>query len=356
MKKLFSLLLSLLLLLSLAGCSKEEVKEEKKVTTYVVAEQKTYSQNGELYSTATFQYDDHGRPTVIELRYTNGQTHRAELTYDKHGNLIREETILIIGDKESHSVDVYSLSYSAGRLTHCDILDKNGEISAGMDMHYDRKGNLVLVEYDENYTQKLMLCWHSFEYNAEGQLTRETQCAQYPMNSIEGIEGYYYSVRRVDYSYDDSGNLSYYSFSAVNSDTLVVHDLADGLEFRPGSEQYAFATDKDGHLYCTGREPDPNLVSGQFSIFDMLDAENLDEHGNLVKWGRNTEFSYQAIELTKSDARIAKRMMHGINATMNPYIIWSCMDPIFLECMPIVLHVPLLHFHFYYLIPYPLFE
>jgi YD repeat-containing protein len=127
MKKLFSLLLSLLLLLSLAGCSKEEVKEEKKVTTYVVAEQKTYSQNGELYSTTTFQYDDHGRPTVIELRYTNGRTHRAELTYDKHGNLIREETILIIGDKESHSVDVYSLSYSAGRLTHCDILDENGE-------------------------------------------------------------------------------------------------------------------------------------------------------------------------------------------------------------------------------------
>lgn len=360
MKQFFGILLCLCLLLSMAACARETEQEqapeeEKKITVYVVTEQKNYSPTGELGSTATFQYDDYGRPTVIELQYANGRTQRAELTYDKQGNLIREAFTQIVGDHESSSVDSYALSYTDGRLTHCDLIDKYGEIAAGMDLHYDRKGNLVLVEYDEDYRNNLMLCWHSFEYNDEGQLTRETQCAQYPTQSIDGIKGYQYSVHRVDYSYDDSGNLSYYSFSTAKPDTLVAHDRTDGLEFKPGSDQYAFATDKDGHLYCTGREPDPDLVSGQFSIFDMIGAENLDEHGNLVKWGSNTEYSYQAIELTESDARIAKRMMHGISATMNSYVVYACMDPIFLECSPIILYAPFLKFQFYYLIPYPQF-
>ena len=355
MKHLFALALALLMLPSMAGCGRNENAEEAKTPLYVVTEQKNYSTD-KLSSVSTFQYDDHGRPTAIELTYTDGTIRRSELTYDEYGNRIQEKITYKMTDTAEWITHVtnYTLTYTDGRITHCESSD-NGEPIGSMDLHYDSIGNLVLVEYDANYVEKLRICWNSFEYDATGRLIQETTCRSYPNYDSGGIEGCYYAIHRVDYSYDSSGNLSHYSASNAVSNDPVAYNQADSLEYNPTGDQWTFVTDKDGHLVCNNLKPDSDYTNEQFSIMDSLKSEScvFDDHGNLVKTS-GTEYSYQAIELRTSDAQIAKRLMHGIAEGINSSTFFACMDPLFLRICPMVLYVPQSYFPFYYLIPYPM--
>ena len=358
MKRVFSILLALCLLLSLVACGQTNSEDESnEVTMHVVTEQKNYS-NDQLSSTSTFTYDDHGRPTVVQWERTDGAIYRSEMTYDEHGNRTREaHSTCQPGSTELiTTTHDYALTYTDNLLTHCDYYF-NSQLAGGMDMHYDKDGNLILVQYDETYTENHRACWHSFEYDANGKLIRETNCSQMPMGpDSSGNMCYFYSLHRIDYSYDQSGNLSCYSSSMAQANDPVAHDQTDTLEFQAGENQYTFSTDKDGYLVWDDSEPDSNYTSGQFSILDEMknDGYGFDENNNLVKSSGGTEFSYQSMELSKSDAKIAKRLIHGIARSMNAYIVFACMDPMSLYLCPVMLYIPSTYFPFYYLIPYPM--
>ena len=96
MKKVLATMLFLCLLLSLAACA------GKKERIYVVTAQKNYK-NGEIVSTATFEYDDLGRPTAISFERADGTGRKSELTYDKAGNLISELDTYLYADNSENN-------------------------------------------------------------------------------------------------------------------------------------------------------------------------------------------------------------------------------------------------------------
>ncbi len=355
MKKLFAIAMALCLLFSLSACEEDPQTNEEQIplmTMYVVAEQKNYS-NGELTSTSAFEYDAWGRPVKVEWVSKEGDLRRSELTYDEHGNRTQELfTVQMSGNTVVNQYD-YDLTYQEGQLTHCDC-SQNGNLVGGMDLHYDEKGNLVLVQYDETYTENRFLCWHTFEYDAEGRLIRETQCKKLPM----GEKQYGYYLYRVDYSYDSNGNLSFYSLSSARTDTPVAHNETQDITFTATRDQYAFACDQDGYLIYIGSTPDAQRPEDPFSVFDEVgEGVVLDENSNLVRIESDgvveTEYVYKAIEVTETEKETAKQLMHGVSESMMPYAMFANMNPAEQYLIPIILSVPQLYSPFYYLVPYP---
>lgn len=353
MRKWLAITLVLCMLLPLTGCDGLFEKEEK-VTLYVVTEQKNYTKES-LSSVSTFEYDDHGRPTVVQFERSDETTYRSELIYDEHGNCTRETYSFRLsgGNEWSTYVYDYSLTYTDGRITHCDRFG-NEELIGGMDLQYDSNGYLVLVDYDDTYVQHSYICWQSFAYDSAGRLIREMICRRLP-GGLGETDNYVYSYTQVEYSYDDNGNLSTCSVTGADSTGLVEPDQTDSLDFQHAGERFAFATDRDGYLMWVGSEPNPDYPNGQFSVMENLEKESFvfDEHGNLVK-SVGSEFSYQAMELSESDAQMAKRLMHGIASGLNAYSYFACMDPLYIHTGALRLYTAYTYFPFYYLIPYPM--
>lgn len=354
MKRVIAVVFALCLLVSLAACGKPNNQStEKKETMYVLTEQKGY-QNGQPYATTTYQYDACGRPLEIRCIVENGDLYLSQLTYDANGNITQEKLSFVYA-KTGETMDRqhnYGLTYVDGKLTHCDYT-YNQDAVGGMDLSYDEKGNLVLVEYDDAYEEKLRFVWHLFEYDAEGRLIRETQCTN--MSMADGAPQYHFS--RIEYGYDADILSSIRHFAAI-TDYTVDHSKIGTVEFREIDTEYAFSTDKNGYLVYVGREPDPDYPNGQFSIFDFIDTDEFvfDEHGNLVKINNDgilwAEYTYAAIEVTSEEAQTAKQMMHGISPSMDG--IYVCMDPLFRQLGPMMLYHAPISFVFYYLIPYPM--
>ena len=355
MKRIFALMFALCILLSLAACKDSGSGSEEKVTIYVVTEQKIY-RNGELTVTAAFEYDDHGRPTVMGFELADGSGRKSELTYDEYGNLIGDtRTYLYADNSENHSQQInWNLTYTEGLLTRA---ERNLD-GYTFTFSYNKKRQLVLVEYSQPEEGMGPSFWQSYDYDADGKLIRETRC---------GIQGGEYIYSRYCYFYDEQGRFIEQYYCSAVSDTRLDPDALDQLDFKVSPVEHFFLYyDEEGKLAYVGNGPEDTYPGGSAAIYSD-EQYTFDENGNLVRVDQGKgfgnsgsswiEYTYKAIEVSKSDAIMHKRLLHGISQFTLSYTDKNTMDPLFWEMCPIMLYVNnLQNMNFYYLIPYPQFE
>ena len=346
MKKVLATMLFLCLLLSLAACA------GKKERIYVVTAQKNYK-NGEIVSTATFEYDDLGRPTAISFERADGTGRKSELTYDKAGNLISElDTYLYADNSENNSQQLdWNLTYTDDLLTRAEKI--YGDETYVLKFSYNDKGQLTQVEYPQPAEGKGGDSWQTYAYNEDGRLTQETRC------SYRGGGGNNYA--RVCYVYDAQGRLTEQYFCYAESDSPVDPESQDELDFKVSPlEHFYFYYDEEGKLAYIGESEEDAYPGGSAPIYSDEDY-TFDTNGNLVRVQRGpnewVEYTYEAIEMRKSDVVMHKRLIHGISKFMLSYTENNTMDPLFWAmCPPALYSSHLCSMQFYYLIPYPQFE
>lgn len=352
MKKLFAFALVLLLLLSMAACKSAG---NSIVTVYVVTEQRDYK-NGELVNTATFEYDEHGRPTVVGFKKADGSGLKSELKYDKHGNLIQQINSTIYGGDQPDMVQQsdWDMTYTGDLLTRV----QRQQDGYGLDFQYDKNGRLVLLQYPELKEGMDGSIWQNYEYDNEDRLIRETRCK---------YQGQEFIYSRVSYFYDDAGRLIEQYFSSAASDTQAAPEEMDTLSFEISPyEHYFFYYDGEGNFAYVGDGAEDTYDGGKADIYSD-EKYVFDENGNLIQVigsrglgetePSRTEYTYKAMELTQSDAVMHKRLIHGISNFTLGYTANNTMDPLFWAMCPSTLYqYKLCVGTFYYLIPYPQFE
>ena len=357
MKKALTVILALCLLLSLAACAESGIGSNKKVRIYVVTEQKIY-ENGELVCSATFEYDDHGRPTVVGFVMADGTGRKSELTYDKQGNLVGDaRTYLYANSSENRTQQTdWTLTYTDGLLTRAER--PHGDKTYALDFSYNDDEQLILAEYPHPDEGMGPYFWQSYDYDADGKLIRETRC------SIQNGE-YIYS--RYCYFYDEQGRFVEQYYCSAVSDTRLGPEALDQLDFKVSPYEHFFLYyDEEGRLAYIGDGAEDTYPGGRAEIYSD-ENYTFDENGNLVrieqgkKLGHDepswTEFTYKAIELTESDAVMHKRLIHGISNFTLSYTANNTMDPLFWEMCPTMLYSNNLQsMNFYYMLPYPQFE
>lgn len=356
MKRLVVLILTGCLLLSLASCS----LLQKKQTLYVVTGQKQYV-DGQLQSSATFEYDDHGRPLAVEMQRTNAGYMKSELTYDQYGNVIRETVEQYHPDYLSFQYQDTAdcrLSYTKGLLTRAELM-QDGERISELILHYDDQDRLILVEYDPQKEDKIGGTWQNFSYDRDGNLIRETWCR---MIKLRGRWQCRYD--QIRYSYDDQGRLTELCrlSSQETTEQILLPEETETLEFIVSDKyHYFFYYDSEGRLAYVGDGAEDTYPGGSADVYSDKNY-TFDENGNLVRVqydeGRWVEYTYEAIQVSREDAVMAKRLMHGAHGETT--IIeesYTIMDPLFWEVCPATLyHYRLWDMPFYYLIPYPQYE
>ena len=357
MKKSCALLLCLCLLLSLTACSTEKdsqkEKEEEKITVYLVSGQKSYQKGGRRTS-ATMEYDEKGRPTVINIEMSTGTEIKSEVTYDKHGNKIREECTQTFDKRTTTTITEQNFTYLGGKATHCDY-SFDGNTRGGFDLKYDKNGRLILITYDEAYTTSMLLAWHSFAYDDDGRLIRETMC-RYQPDLMTGNN--YYQLTQCRYEYNDENRSMYFSMAGGR---------CGAEEPKPGAENelkleeiennaYTYFYNKSGQLVgvLPGREAESEFGNKP----DLFEDEcyTFDKHGNLLSYEygeTRTEYTYIKLELTKQEAELSWRMCHGICEGANAHLLSAKQDPVYVDIAPIVMYIPTLYSPVYYLVPYP---
>lgn len=361
MKQFFGILLCLCLLLSMAACERNEAQEqapeeEKKITFYLVTEQKTYT-NGQLSASAAFTYDAHGRPLVMQLQNMGGKTLRCQITYDEQGNPIRENVQQQYPDMaEPYTYDVeFVPTYENGRLTAIrqSTVSSDGTSSETVNtqLHYDSEGHLILAEYTGNTQYR----WNSYVYDGEGRLVQETRCM---CNQLGVMISYVY--RRAIYTYDSEGRLVEHQAVYALSDRLMTQQEADALTYENAAGDHVyFYYGSDGRLIRTSGIPMTPAPDESQSIYHN-DQCSFDENGNLIRVQQGadswTEYTYAAIEITEEEAVMAKRLMHGVSSHIANYNYLACMDPKYAQQIPLTLYLPTVgYMHHYYLIDYPQF-
>ena len=368
MKRFFATILALLLLLSLAACgesdSGEDAGKKKKVTIYVVTEQKIYV-NGELSSTATFQYDDRGRPTEVGFLKADGSGRKSQLSYDKKGNRVGDihTQSFASGEQYEQKVD-WNLTYTHGLLTQAEM-PRGEDAPYVLKFQYDEEKQLTLVEYPQPELGVSGYLWQSYAYDEAGRLTRETRCTFYPDGYGSELPTYTYS--QVRYFYDEQGRLTEQCFCSAQTTTDTAPEALDTLDFQVSPyEHYFFYYDEAGKLAYIGNGEEDTYPGGSAEIYSD-ERYTFDENGNLVrveqskKLGQDqpswTEYTYKAIEASKSDAVMHRRLIHGISNFTLSYTVYNTMDPLFWAMCPAALYsYHLCSMPFYYLIPYPQFE
>lgn len=364
MKRVFALMFALCMLLSLAACKDSGSEAEEKVTIYVVMEQKNY-ENGELVNTATFEYDGHGRPTVVGFEKADGFGRKSELTYDEQGNLVgglHTQLQANGGGSFSQSAD-WNLTYTNGMLTRAEHTG-NGYV---YNFQYNDRKQLVLAKFPEPEEGMGSDLWQFYVYDKNGRLSQEIRCSAYVSGGVGLNVTFTYHYSQVCYFYDDQGRLQEQRFCNARSDTYVGYDDLEQLDFAVGAlGPYFFYYDDEGKLAYIGIGAEDTYPGGSAEIYSD-EKYTFDENGNLVRvdqgkgWGQSepswTEYTYKAITVSKSDASIHKRMAHGISYLTLPYTVYNTMDPLFWEMCPNDLYNHIMcSMTFYYLIPYPQFD
>lgn len=354
MKKVLAFVLALTLLLAFVGCKK---KAEEKVTIYVVTSQKMYV-NGTLSDETTFTYDSKGRPLTIQWTNERGNTTKSEMTYDAHGNRTKETVTQIASgsDKVSEYEYEYGTTYKGDQLTGMARPYKDSSVN--MELSYNKKGQLVKVvceipdELQNGSGNYYYEVWYSFAYDDAGRLISETVCTHYCSNGSS-----YERLSRVCYSYDQDGKLTEYSSHSAQSDEPVTPEEADTLAFENNeSHHYFFFYTSDGKLDyvedVAGNKQDGAAIYSNPNY-------TFDEQGNLlsvVDGNKKTEYTYTAMEVSKSDAEMAKRLMHGISQKFMGMFNYAVMDPLFWTMCPATVYGPYLRCPVYYLVPNPLWQ
>ncbi len=378
MKRLLATLLMLCMLFSITACGDETAPHvqgsdtQKTLIIYVVTEQKNYT-NGELTSSATFQYDACGRPTVIERKQYHDDTsygdmiEKLELTYDEHGNRIRQvytEAYPDIDTTRQRQID-FALTYTNGALTHCDYSSgSENETFLGYDLQYDAQGRLIQVTY--NYTEEEIepstgrTCWESYTYDKNGKLVAETVCTQSASGDYYMGITVSYSLQRVCYTYNEKGQVTERYLMGTRQDKPISPDEAEKLTYNRPSEQFYFYYDGKGKLARTASGAEYDHDGSSAAIY--TDPQyTFDEHGNLLRFQKSddnwVEYTYMAMEVRSSDAEMAKHLMHGIDKTMRRYMELSLMDPLYWTIGPKYLYYNDVCVNdFYYLVANPLWQ
>ncbi len=329
---------------------------EEKVTVYMITEQKIYV-NGELDSTATFRYDDHGRPTEVGFVKADGSGKKAELSYDEAGNLIGERNTHLYENVEEGVQQLdWNLTYDEGLLTRAERTFED-QIYV-LNFSYNDDGQLILVEYPHPEEGVGGYFWQSYDYDADGKLIRETCCHR---------QNGEYRYSRYCYFYDEQGRMAEQYYCSAGSDTRLDPETLVQLDFKISPyEHFFFYYDDEGRLAHVGDGEEDAYLGGSAQIYSD-EKYTFDANGNLVrkedgkKLGHDapswTEYTYQAMELSKSDAIMHKRLIHGISKFILSYTLNNTQDPLFWEMCPKMLYSNnLQNMTFYYLLPYSQFE
>ena len=346
MRKLFATILLIGILLGMTACN----RPDRLTTVYVVVGQKNYVK-GELSSSASFRYDDHGRPVMVEVLMADGSGEKVELQYDQYGNRAKQIiTLKRANVAEGHGVPTdWNLTYADGLLTHAEMIyDGEDTPQYIIDFYYDGHQRLVLAEYGYpnggGYTR-----WLSYAYDKDGRLIHETRCAP---------NGSKFSYSRFCYIYDAKGRLIEQYGAFANTKEVLPTEEADALEFTVKDvEHFFFYYDQEGKLAYVGDGADDTYSGGSAAIYSD-ERYTFDDNGNLlrVQQGEDSwvEFTYEAMEMRQSDAAMHRRLCHGIDGFIPPYLTYAIMDPVFWELCPKLLYGHHLWLEpFYYLVPYP---
>ncbi len=259
MKKLFSLFLCLCLLLGLTACGSRKKAEQPDNKTYLVSMQKTLQADKVTHS-ASFTYDEKGRPILIEVEMGKDRRMAAEIVYDSHGNKIAEFYNNFQNNTQIQQEIHYDLTYTNDQITHCTMSVFNGNkvTDMGFDLHYDSAGRLTLLTYDDHYTVQRQCVWHSFTYDASGRLIRETQCRKFASASLANPADTY-RLTQCRYDYTNDGKVMNFGVYTAETTTPVTPDTLDGLTFVPTPDAYAFCFDDAGKLMYVGSGPLPSM-------------------------------------------------------------------------------------------------
>ena len=357
MKKLFTLLLCLCLLLSMAACgSKKDAEEkEKMVSYYVVTSEKHYNKD-ELTSSAEFTYDSKGRPLTMKIEMVGTRTTETKLSYDKNGNKIRETytyTDLATG-LTSTTDEIYELTYEGDKLTHCTITDQAGD-SRGFDLRYDDQGRLLRVDYDEAYTQAMLDLWHTYEYDDQGRLIKETSCKKMVTGLSITAASMVYSVVQMRYQYGEDNNVFYTEYTARFLEEVTPETLQEQV-LEKKTEQYNYCFDKDGKVIYVGTDEE-DVYKEEYGTLMDDDRYTFDAHGNLLSYVNGearVEYTYEKRELTRKEAEMANRLAHGAFSFMTQYMMFGKLDPLYVDVAPLIYYAPYLRNPVYYLAPCPL--
>ena len=340
----------------IAGCT--ATGPQPKVTIYVVTEQKNYTKN-ELESTASFQYDAHGRPTTVGFAMADGSGRKCEIAYDEAGNMVwHQKTRTYTDGEESVQEWNWNLTYTDGLLTKAERPKDDGTAYT-LHFRHDDAGRLVLVEYPEPEKGASGYIWQNYVYDENGRLTSETRCIFYAVG-LFGAHGYY-QCSRVCYMYDENGKLTEQYFCSAQSDDEIAPEELDELDFRVSPfEHFFFYYDEEGKLAYVGDGADDTYSGGSATIYSD-ENYTFDENGNLVRVQIDShswvEYTYKAIEINESDVIMHKRLIHGISDFALSNTKNNTMDPLFWAmCPPALYFYNLCSMEFYYLIPYPQFE
>lgn len=266
----------------------------------------------------------------------SGRVTSYNLEYDDHGNLIRREDFpqredgaafnfsLILNYAYDKHNNLTEYGYQDEPLREFDYrYDEDGRIteytetyptgsSVTCELSYDRKGNLILAEYDydltEGVSQPAWARWQSYEYDRQNRLTAEVFCDEYDYAGEN-----YFRMYRCEYDYDKRGNVMQYRVLYCETDDPDDPDYEE-------AEVMTLSYDEEDHLAEV--EYEIQGASRMMEVEYEYDRDGnlkpadggtytFDENGNLIcieyESGAKAEFTYEAFTVSRGEAKLLSR-------------------------------------------------
>lgn len=314
MKKLFSIFIILCMLLPLTACG-----WEKTVTFYVPTEQRVYF-NGELDHTILYQYDDRARVVRAEMvqeHATYGTySEITEFTYDEHGTISKIVGETVCQDANIHFgpyITEYTLTYTDDRLTSYTRNEEGDYEYPTAEFEYDSKGRITQINYVYESEEMKALTgreeWQKYVYDKKGNLIQEYGCYRQRNSEL----AYKSIINYLEYGYDKDGKLTTIDWKFHLSEELMSADQVGELEFSD-RDQFFLYYDTEGKLACVNKQEEITHDGSPSTVYSNPD-NTFDEHGNLIRFQYGNrgyiEYTYQAMEVTESDARMARQLMNS---------------------------------------------
>ncbi|MBQ9762643.1 MAG: hypothetical protein IJV82_06145 [Oscillospiraceae bacterium] len=376
MKRRFALLLALVMVLSMAACSKEKNENPQKeegdglVSVWLCTSETAYEADGSRGRfKRTYTYTEDGLPLTMEsdqglteevwdeeigvfrvtlLPYDDTLNEKVEYFYNDRGDLLYYTWDYYSYDEEGNLTDTkdwgegkdtnYTYHYDEqGRITSVDMYPVKAEgghgdeVASIMHCAYDDKGQLVEV-YTENLADGRIFWSYDYRYNQDGQLIGASK---------RPLEGVFY--RR--YQYNDQGQLTQFSLTTDYNHTPIDDQHVAEPYFSHGApledqeprDVVNLEYDSQGRLTARGEDKLYYDDQGQLERVDYgttvryVDQETeagpdellflRDANGNVVKIinenGQYIELEYQEFRLTEAQARKCNniRLMNNRNGS-----------------------------------------
>ena len=294
MKSLFMRLLMTVLLVAFCGCS----PKEETVPTFILIENDqefledgvvtgtdnytyTYNENGlaiygerrqdgSLFSTTSWEYDEFGNPITITAK-ENGTVQISEYknTLDEDGRILRQEMYL---NGTLTSVDVYTYDEKGNELTH--EYDFFAEIEEMSDWRkytktYNRKGDLTQQTLHWNFNEEYII----WEYEDELCVRQTT----YEKETDKIVEYWVYTydkkgnqLRKARYDAED--NLSYYTEYTWDDAGRVQTERHYNADGTPRNHFDVFTYDEYGNQILQERYRDGEVYWRISHVYELLEV------------------------------------------------------------------------------------